>query len=107
MAGFSCISAQQTQQMIADDQCQLVDIRDEQSFRLGHIPGAQHLGNHNLAEFIGAADKQRAVVVCCYHGVSSQSAASYLAEQGFSEVFSMDGGFEYWRQSFPDQFEQS
>jgi thiosulfate sulfurtransferase len=32
--------------------------------------------------------------VYCYHGNSSQSAAAYLAEQGFEATFSIDGGYE-------------
>jgi len=34
--------------------------------------------------------------VVCYHGISSQSAAAYLAEQGFRDTYSLDGGFEAW-----------
>ncbi len=42
------------------------------------------------------------VIVCCYHGISSQQAAQFLIHQGFEEVYSLDGGFEAWRkgQSF-------
>jgi thiosulfate sulfurtransferase len=41
------------------------------------------------------------VVVCCYHGNSSQSAAQFLVEQGFTEVYSLNGGFEQWKVSYP------
>ena len=30
----------------------------------------------------------------------SQSAAAFLNEKGFDEVYSLDGGFEYWRGCF-------
>jgi len=36
------------------------------------------------------------VVVVCYHGMSSQSAASYLNEQGFDDIYSLDGGYSAW-----------
>ena len=39
----------------------------------------------------------------CYHGNSSQSAAAYLVGQGFSEVYSVDGGFELWRATYPEE----
>ena len=43
------------------------------------------------------------MVVCCYHGISSQGAAAYFAEQGFNEVYSMMGGFEAWQSVYPSE----
>lgn len=75
---------------------QVVDIRDEESFRAGHIGGAYHLHNSNMQDFLAQADPEQPVIVCCYHGHMSQGAAAYLAEQGFAETFSLDGGYEAW-----------
>ena len=63
--------------------------------------GAQHLDNVNIADFIRAADLDAPLIVACYHGNSSQSAAAYLISQGFSDVYSLDGGFELWRTTYP------
>ncbi|MGL5628515.1 MAG: rhodanese-like domain-containing protein, partial [Plesiomonas shigelloides] len=41
------------------------------------------------------------VIVMCYHGNSSQGAAQYLVNQGFDEVYSLNGGFEAWRKVAP------
>ncbi len=81
----------------------LVDIRRPEDFAGGHVRGARHLDNYSLAEFIAAADLDAPLLVLCYHGHSSQSAAAYLVDQGFSEVYSVDGGFELWRTRFPEQ----
>jgi thiosulfate sulfurtransferase len=66
-----------------------------------HIAGSKHLDNHSVADFIRNADLDAPTVVVCYHGNSSQSAAAYLISQGFSDVYSMDGGFELWRTTYP------
>lgn len=79
----------------------VVDVRDPDSFARGHISGSQHLDNHSLVDFIAQADLDQPLIVSCYHGNSSQSAAAYLVGQGFSEVYSLDGGFELWLASFP------
>ena len=50
---------------------------------------------------IAAADLDAPLVVVCYHGNSSQSAAAYFIQQGFSDVYSLDGGFELWRSVYP------
>ena len=79
----------------------MVDIRDPQSFAVGHISGSRHIDNHSVADFIAAADLDAPLVVVCYHGNSSQSAAAYFIQQGFSDVYSLDGGFELWRSVYP------
>ncbi len=90
-----------TAQQLREQGAVVVDIRDPHSFANGHISGSQHLDNHSLADFIARADFDAPLVVVCYHGNSSQSAANYLVHQGFSEVYSLDGGFELWRVSYP------
>lgn len=82
-----------------------LDIRDPNSFQHGHIPGAQHLGDHNVTEYIESADKSKAHVIYCYHGNSSQGGTGYFLENGFSDVQSMDGGFTQWEASYPDLIE--
>lgn len=81
----------------------VVDIRDPHSFANGHIRGARHLDNQSLADFIAGADFAAPLLVVCYHGNSSQSAAAYLAQQGFQAVYSLDGGFELWRAHYPEE----
>lgn len=79
----------------------IVDIRDPNSFAAGSIKDSQRLDNDNVQAFIEQTDKSQPVVVCCYHGNSSQSAAQFLVEQGFAEVYSLNGGYEQWKVSFP------
>nr|WP_298250765.1 thiosulfate sulfurtransferase GlpE [uncultured Halomonas sp.] len=89
----------------ADRETTLVDIRDALSFAQGHIPGSRRLDNESVGEFVEATPRARPVVVVCYHGHSSQQAATWLAGQGFSEVYSLDGGFTDWQLRHPDRVE--
>lgn len=81
----------------------VVDIRDETSFANGRIIDALHLTNESLANFLREADPDVPVVVCCYHGHSSQQAAQFLVSQDFTQVYSLDGGFTQWQLQYPDQ----
>ena len=85
----------------------LVDIRDPATYAALHISGSTHLDNHSISDFIRAADLDAPTVVVCYHGNSSQGAAAYLVSQGFSDVYSMDGGFELWRTTYPSETAKS
>lgn len=105
MTEFKRISPEQAQSLRSEGGV-IVDIRDPNSFANGHVTGSTHLDNQSLHDFIAAADLDQPLIVVCYHGNSSQSAAAYLASQGFSDVYSLDGGFELWRQAFPQETEQ-
>jgi thiosulfate sulfurtransferase len=93
---FKEIAAQKVQEMQEEDAVNVVDIRDPGSFSAGHIPNAVSLNDGNVKEYIETADKEKPLVVCCYHGNSSRGAAEYLSQQGFKEVYSMTGGFDAW-----------
>ncbi|MBU2894614.1 thiosulfate sulfurtransferase GlpE [Colwellia sp. D2M02] len=84
----------------------VVDIRDATSFKNGRIESAIHLTNESLPEFLRTADFDMPVVVCCYHGISSQQAAQFLISQDFTEVYSLDGGFEQWQALYPENIER-
>ena len=100
MSEFTHLNCTQVAELKQKQSVAIVDIRDEASFNAGHIEGAFHLTNGSLAQFMQDTDFEQPVVVVCYHGVSSQGAAQYIAEQGFEQVYSMDGGFEAWRRQF-------
>ena len=80
----------------------LIDIRDEASFQAGHISNSLHVDHLSLQGFIQDADLDIPLIVCCYHGNSSQTAAQFFAEQDFSDVYSLDGGYSVWCQQYPD-----
>ena len=80
-----------------------VDIRDPHSFGQAHIPGAVHLHDGNIQEFVQKTDKEKDIVVYCYHGNSSLGATAFLIENGFTRVASMAGGFEGWRQVYESE----
>ncbi|WP_250656267.1 thiosulfate sulfurtransferase GlpE [Alkalimarinus coralli] len=93
---FKHMSVATLQSLLNEKPVTLIDIRDPASFAAGHIEGAQHIGNHNLEQFLAEADRSLPLVVCCYHGNSSQGAADYFNQQGFEESYSLDGGFTAW-----------
>ncbi len=105
---FKRIDIQQARALLdaaPENGLQIVDIRDEQSYASGHISSALHLDNSSVQPFIENADTSKPLLVYCYHGNMSQSAAAYFGEQGFEQAYSMDGGFSDWEVSYADQIE--
>ncbi len=95
---FKQLSHLEAEQLIADrDNVIIADVRDRDSYDEGHIVNAIHLTMAVLQEFCESVDKSQPILVYCYHGISSQSVAQHLIDQGFSEVYSLAGGFETWK----------
>lgn len=105
MEQFESISVEQAHTRLKQGDAVMVDIRDPQSFGAAHAPGAFHLSNESMLAFMERADTKTPVMVMCYHGISSRGAAQYLLTQGFESVYSIDGGFEAWSNSFPQDVE--
>lgn len=101
MPPFQEIATDKVKEMLEQKNVNVVDIRDPASYSSGHIPTAVSVSDRNVQEFIQNTDKDTPLVVCCYHGISSQGAAAYFSEQGFKEVYSMTGGFEAWHSAYP------
>ncbi|MDE1347100.1 thiosulfate sulfurtransferase GlpE [Vibrio aestuarianus] len=99
MDKFQHIDAHGAQALIEQNNAKLVDIRDMQSFTVAHAQSAFHLTNDTMVSFMNDTEFEQPVLVMCYHGVSSQGAAQYLVNQGFEQVYSVDGGFEAWHRA--------
>ncbi|TDF36466.1 thiosulfate sulfurtransferase GlpE [Alteromonadaceae bacterium M269] len=95
------LNVQEAAELIKNNDVCVVDNRDVNSFHVRHIEGATHLSNENVQQFLAQTSKSVPIICCCYHGNSSQQVGHFLIQQGFSEVYNLDGGFEAWRQVFP------
>lgn len=104
MDQFECINVADAHQKLQEKEAVLVDIRDPQSFAMGHAVQAFHLTNDTLGAFMRDNDFDTPVMVMCYHGNSSKGAAQYLLQQGYDVVYSIDGGFEARNVSFPQRW---
>ena len=93
---FQCISIKEAKSLIEKDDLILIDIRDYNSFSKGHIENAIHVEDLNIDNFLKDKDKDETILIYCYHGNSSQSAAIFFSHHGFKNVFSMDEGYSGW-----------
>jgi molybdopterin/thiamine biosynthesis adenylyltransferase/rhodanese-related sulfurtransferase len=77
----------------------MLDVREAEEYAQGAIAGAVHVARGSLElEVEGRIpDKSKPVVVYCAGGVRSAFAAKTLAELGYSDVASMAGGFNRWK----------
>ena len=82
---FKELDPHKAQEMVVEGSVNVIDIRDPGSYSAGHIPSAVSLNDTNVKEFIESTDKEKPLIVYCYHGISSRGAAEYLSQNGFKE----------------------
>src|SRR6266571_2280435 len=103
---ISEIDATQARERIESGEPVVVDVREQEEWDEGHIPGAVHIPRGYLESRIerAAPDPSHPVVVYCAAGNRSAFAAKTLEEMGYEDVASLTGGFADWkRNGFPVQ----
>jgi molybdopterin/thiamine biosynthesis adenylyltransferase/rhodanese-related sulfurtransferase len=102
------IDASRTRELIETGQPLVVDVREQDEWDEGHIPGAVHIPRGYLESRIerAAPDPARPIVLYCSAGNRSAFAAKTLGDLGYEDVVSVAGGFTDWkRNGFPVQLQ--
>jgi rhodanese-related sulfurtransferase len=75
-----------------------VDVREDSEWTAGHAQGAIHIGKGVIERDIESVitDKSAEIVLYCGGGFRSALAAEALQKMGYTNVFSMDGGWRGW-----------
>ncbi len=102
---------QQVADLLRSKDIQLADVREKDEWSAGHIPGAVHVPKSFLEQWVEdrVPDKRKTTVLYCAGGVRSAMAAETLEKLGYTDVISMSGGFNRWKDSgfdwvTPDSF---
>ncbi len=93
------LSADQTREWLAgkeEGEFILLDVRQPAEYRSGHLPGAVFIPLPELLDRFGELDPSKPVVTYCRSGNRSRSAAAFLLTEGFTLVYSLDGGIMAW-----------
>lgn len=77
----------------------LLDVREADEFEQGSIPGSVFIPRGHLESQVEGRipDKSAQVVILCAGGTRSVFAAKTLSELGYTDVASMAGGFNQWK----------
>ncbi|MDE0657479.1 MAG: molybdopterin-synthase adenylyltransferase MoeB, partial [Acidimicrobiaceae bacterium] len=77
----------------------LLDVREPDEYEQGAIAGSVHIPRGQLESSIEnrVSDRSTPLVAMCAGGVRSAFAAVTLEQMGYTDVVSMDGGFNKWK----------
>jgi sulfur-carrier protein adenylyltransferase/sulfurtransferase len=76
-----------------------LDVRELDEFEQGIVPGAVFIPRGHLESKVEnqLTDRNRPVIIYCASGVRSVFAAQTLTQLGYTDVVSMSGGFQRWK----------
>ena len=97
-ASYRQISQEEAKEMMDTQEVIILDVREQDEYDGGHIPGAVLLPVGTIAEDTAAAvipEKDSTILVYCRSGNRSKTASATLAELGYTEVYEF-GGIKTW-----------
>ena len=95
---FNRISQEDAKEMMEmEDGHIIVDVRRQDEYRKGHIPGAVLIPNESIsvAPPEQLPDKDQVILIYCRTGARSKQAAQKLADMGYTNLYEF-GGIMNW-----------
>jgi len=79
----------------------VLDVREADAYRAGHVPGARHVPRGQLELRVNGEfpDPTVRIVLCCELGLISTLATATLRDMGFRRAVALDGGMKGWREA--------
>jgi len=94
------LSVSQTQERLSDG-AKLIDVREDNEWDTAHAAGATHMGRGIIERDIVQTfpEKDTELILYCGGGYRSALATDMLQKMGYTNVFSMAGGWKAWKDS--------
>jgi rhodanese-related sulfurtransferase len=101
MRGITDIDTNGALQMINHKNAFILDVRQPEEYKSGHIINATLIPLGSLSSRISelAKYKNKPVIVVCRSGNRSGSACAILAKEGFTEAYNLSGGMMAWQRA--------
>ena len=98
-AGAKAVSPMQLPQVQSRESGIIVDVRESDAFKSGHIAQSINLPLDGLENSLGKLKKHKnkAVILVCEAGNRTGKAAAVLRKNEYSEIYVLSGGLNAWR----------
>ena len=94
------INVQRVKDMLTTEENILIlDQRDQQSYKQGHIEGALMVHDSLIDSLIKKGNKKQPLLIYCYQGNASKDLAELFCNFGFN-AFSIAGGYAEWKRVY-------
>lgn len=95
-AQYINITVQQGKEMIDSGGVFILDVRTKEEYDAGHINGSMLIPLEVLDKRLNDIPRDRKLLVYCRTGHRSAQASEILVNNGFKEIYNMQGGITAW-----------
>ncbi len=97
--GGQMLSPQQATNMVNRQNAIILDIRNEDDFRKGHIAGSVNIPYARLSDRVNELEryKDAPLIIVCNMGNHASAAGRLLKSQSFTQLARIRGGIQAWR----------
>ena len=97
---YKNVVAAEAQQLIQEKgNLIILDVRTQSEYDSGHILNAVLIPVAELADRLGELDRTKAILVYCRSGSRSAQASQILVNNGFLQVYNLEGGLVAWQEA--------
>lgn len=84
-----------------NEEAVFIDARAQKDYEAGHVPGARSIPSREVEGYLKQLEKLREHPVILYDegGLDAERAAKQLAQNGFTRLYSIEGGMPAWRKA--------
>lgn len=98
---YTDVSVNEAKGMIDRQEVFILDVRTQEEYAAGHIKNSklmavQDIPEQEIKERLKELPADRKILVYCRSGSRSAKASKILVENGFTEVYNMQGGITEW-----------
>ncbi|WNS75340.1 rhodanese-like domain-containing protein [Bacillus sp. DTU_2020_1000418_1_SI_GHA_SEK_038] len=96
-ASFETVSIEKAKELINEGKVTVIDVRSQDEYNEGHIPGATLIPLPELKDRTDELDKDTHYLIVCRSGNRSAQASEILVDNGFKHIYNLEKGMNEWK----------
>lgn len=94
---INSISPKRAKELLdSNEEIILLDVREQWENNIARIEGSEIIPLSRLQEDFKKLNPNDKIIVYCHHGSRSFYAGSFLKQQGFTDIYNLEGGIDAW-----------
>lgn len=91
---YTNIDSNKAMELLKDNNTIIIDVRENNEYNTGHISNSINIPLSDIASI--DYDKDQAIILYCATGVRSLQAIDILSDNGYTNLYNLDGGLLNW-----------
>jgi rhodanese-related sulfurtransferase len=100
LSGVKQVATSEAIRLVNQQKAQIIDVREASEFSKEHIADSSNMPASSLADKIAdLKNTDQPIILVCLSGQRSRSAAKVFRSKGFSNLYSLQGGLNAWKEA--------